>query len=136
MPIPDEMPLLTNVRAVLVDDDPDTREVLQTVLGSSGADVIAAESAAQGLAAIEQRAPDVIIADIGMPGEDGYSFIQKARGILAARGVHPPAIALTAYARLEDRERTLAAGFQRHIAKPADPRIVVLAVTELVGPSA
>ena len=135
MPIPDEMPLLTNVRVVLVDDDPDTREVLHTVLGSSGADVIAAESAAQGLAAIEQRAPDVIIADIGMPGEDGYSFIQKARGILAARGVQPPAIALTAYARLEDRERMLAAGFQRHIAKPADPRLVVLAVTELVGPS-
>jgi PAS domain S-box-containing protein len=134
--IPDQMPLLTNVRVVLVDDDPDTREVLHAVLGTSGADVIAAESTAQGLAAIEQRVPDVIIADIGMPGEDGYAFIEQARTLLAARGVQPPAIALTAYARLEDRERVLAAGFQRQIAKPADPRTVVMAVTELVRPSA
>ena len=69
---------------------------MRHVLGTSGADVISADSAAQGLAAIEQRVPDVIIADIGMSGEDGCPFIQKARTILAARGVQSPAITLTA----------------------------------------
>jgi PAS domain S-box-containing protein len=135
-PIPEPLPQLTNVRVVLVDDDPDTRDVLSVVLGVSGALVATAESAAQAIALIEQDAPDVIIADIGMPDEDGYAFIQRARRILAARGADPPAIALTAYARSEDRERALAAGYQRHIPKPFDPRAVVLAVTELVRPSA
>jgi CheY-like chemotaxis protein len=131
--IPERLPALTNLRIVVVDDDPNTREVLSTVLVMSGAEVITAESSTQALALIDEQVPDVIIADVGMPGEDGYTFIQKVRGRLP-EAVRPPAIALTSYARIEDRDRAIAAGFQRHIPKPFDPRAVVLAVTELVAP--
>jgi CheY-like chemotaxis protein len=130
---PEDWPLLTNVRVVVVDDDPDAREVLSTVLSRSGAEVTAVESAAQALAHIESRAPDVIIADIGMPDEDGYAFIEKVRTVAAGRGGEAPAIALTAYARGEDRARALAAGYQLHIAKPFDPAAVVKAVAQLSG---
>jgi CheY-like chemotaxis protein len=76
----------------------------------------------------------VIIADIGMPDQDGYAFIHKVRQIAPDRGGLAPAIALTAYARKEDRERALAAGFQLHVSKPFNPRVVVEAVARLVSP--
>jgi PAS domain S-box-containing protein len=126
-------PMLTNVHVVVVDNDTDTREVLSAVLGRLGADVVAADSAAQALAQIEARRPDVIIADIGMPDDDGYTFIRKVRSVTADRGGDAPAIALTAYAREEDRQRALEAGYQLHIAKPFDPRAVVKAVAQLVA---
>jgi PAS domain S-box-containing protein len=125
-------PLLTNVRVVVVDDDLDTREVLTTVLRRSQAEVIAVDSAAEALAQIDSRTPDVIIADIGMPGVDGYALIQKVRVRPADRGGRTPAIAVTAYAREQDRERALAAGYQLHVSKPFDPNDVVKAVAQLV----
>jgi CheY-like chemotaxis protein len=126
-------PTFANLRVLVVDDDADTREIVRTVLGDAGADVIAATSAAEGLALIEERVPDVIIADVGMPGQDGYAFIQDVRARLSPSGPPPPAIALTAYARAADRERALAAGFQRHLPKPFDPRTLTLTVAELLS---
>ena len=102
-------------------------------LHRSGAEVVAAESAAQGVELLEQQPPDVIIADIGMPDQDGYTFMRRVRSRPDAKE-RPPAIALTAYARKEDRERALAAGFQRHMSKPADPSAVLASVAELVSP--
>jgi PAS domain S-box-containing protein len=126
------LPTLTDVRVMLVDDDTETRDVLTLFLKKSGARVFAAESAAQGVALLEEHKPDVIIADIGMPGEDGYAFIRTVRTNTATCETQPLVIALTAYARQEDRERALAAGFQRHMAKPVNPSEVVTAVAELL----
>jgi PAS domain S-box-containing protein len=132
---PADLPTLANVHVVIVDDDPDTREVLTTALSQVGADVAAIDSAAQALAHIEMRVPDVIIADIGMPDEDGYAFIRKVRQVEADRGGQAPAIALTAYARRDDRERALAAGYQLHLSKPFNPSAIVHAVARLVSAS-
>jgi CheY-like chemotaxis protein len=120
---------------LVVDDDADTREIVRAVLGDAGAEVRTATSATEGLALIEQQVPDVIIADVGMPGEDGYAFMQRVRARLSDVSIQPAAIALTAYARAADRERALAAGFQHHLSKPFNPRALALAVAELVSPS-
>jgi PAS domain S-box-containing protein len=135
-PSPDaveHLPSLANIRVVVVDDDPDTREVLKTVLSQVGALVVAADSASEALAQIAAAPPDVIIADIGMPDEDGYSFIQKVRHSSPKLGGAAPAIALTAFARREDRERALAAGYQRHLSKPLNPSTLVKAVADLLS---
>ena len=95
--------------------------------------MLAADSAARALALIEQRAPDVIVADIGMPDEDGYAFIEQVRQLTPAKAT--PAIALTAYARKEDGQRALAAGYQLHVPKPFDPRTIVEAVHRAVASS-
>ena len=125
---------LKDIAVLLVDDDPETRDVLTTFLATAGAHVTATDSAARESAPRRgPPVPDVIVADIGMPGEDGYTFINKVRSSNGSKD-QPPAIALTAYARKEDRERALKAGFQRHISKPADPSDVLLAVAELLPP--
>jgi PAS domain S-box-containing protein len=111
---------LENVDVLVVDDDPETREVLRVVLGFEGARVTTAPSVADAVAAIEQRWPDVLVSDIGMPGEDGYDLIRRVRGLEALSGRHLPAIALTAYAAAEDRRRTLRAGYDTHLAKPVE----------------
>ena len=126
----EQLPSLTDVHVVIVDDDADTREVLSTLLNQVGARVSAVESTAQAMAEIEASPPDVIIADIGMPNEDGYALIEKIR---SAGGDRPAAIALTAYARKEDRERAIAAGYQLHLTKPFNPSAVVHAVARLVA---
>jgi PAS domain S-box-containing protein len=131
-PIP-QLPSLSGRRVLVVDDDGDTREVVTTVLTEVGATVVAADSAAQALAAIETSRPDAIIADIGMPGEDGYTFMQKVRRAEAQHGITVPAIALTAFARREDRERAMAAGYQRHLSKPLNPSILVHVLADLLG---
>ena len=134
--VADYLPRLTRVRVVVVDDNPDTRELLTTVLGEAGADVVAVTSAGDALAEIESHAPDVIIADIGRPEEDGYALIRRVRAIAADRGGRARAIALTAYTRKEDRERALAAGFQVHLSKPFNPTAVVQLVARLLSASA
>ena len=111
---------LENVDVLVVDDDAETREVLKVALGFEGARVTTAPSVADAVAAIEARWPDVLVSDIGMPGEDGYDLIRRVRRLEAARGRHIPAIALTAYAAAEDRRRTLQAGYDRHLAKPVE----------------
>jgi PAS domain S-box-containing protein len=116
--------LLQGVRALIVDDDPDSLELLDHVLVSAGAQVTAAKSAHEGLAA---GGPfDIIVSDIGMPGMDGYSFIRCLRSREA--GADVPAIALTAYAREVDAKHALRAGYQEHFAKPVDARKLIQAV--------
>jgi CheY-like chemotaxis protein len=133
LPELDRYPDLTGVRVLVIDDEPDTRALLGTVLQRFGAEVRDAVSAAQGLSDAEKWKPMAIVCDIGMPGEDGYSFIQKLRESERASGGFTPAVALTAYARTEDRLRALSSGFQIHVAKPIEPVELALVVSGLLA---
>jgi PAS domain S-box-containing protein len=114
-------PSLAGLRLLLVDDDEDTLAVLDLTLRHFGAAVQSVASAADAFEVVQQWAPDVLICDIGMPGEDGFAFIARVRGLPSGQGGNVKAIALTAYAREEDRQRALASGFQHHLPKPVDP---------------
>jgi CheY-like chemotaxis protein len=120
---------------LVVDDDTDTREVVREILQYAGAKVITSGSARETRALIDRFQPDVLIADIGMPDEDGYSLIQKIREQEPA-GRHLPAIALTAHTRPEDVEHALKAGFHAHVAKPVDPSLLVSSIVSLLRPAA
>jgi PAS domain S-box-containing protein len=134
---PPEMPSLRGIRAVVVDDETDARELVATILQETGARVTVAASAREALSVItDEEPPDVLIADVGMPDEDGYWLIRHVRVLDTARGTRVPAIALTAYARTEDRLRLLAAGFQIHVPKPVDPIELATVVAAVVGRSA
>ncbi|MBV8860024.1 MAG: PAS domain S-box protein [Acidobacteria bacterium] len=111
---------LDGVKVLVVDDEPDTREMLKAGLGQCGASVFVAASAAEALEEIEKSAPDLIISDIGMPGEDGYELMKRVRKLPPERGGRVPAIALTAYARVEDRMQALRVGYQMHVPKPVE----------------
>jgi CheY-like chemotaxis protein len=124
---------LEGLRVLVVDDEPDTRHVLSAVIRKSGAEVRACGSAHEALEALVEWKPDVLMSDIGMPGEDGYSLIKKVRALSNERGGQIPAAALTAYAREEDRERALAAGYQIHVAKPIGSRELVVTIAGLAG---
>jgi signal transduction histidine kinase/CheY-like chemotaxis protein len=126
---PSVPPLLAGTRVLVVDDDPDTRDVVRAILEHAGAEVLTTESAADTRACLQRANPDVIIADIGMPKEDGYSLLRSVRTLApdGIRGV--PAIALTAHARPEDVEEALASGFQMHLAKPVNSSRLLSAVT-------
>jgi CheY-like chemotaxis protein len=121
---------LVGLRVLFVDDDRRTREAVLEVLELSGAVVETAESAAEGAAAVTRFDPQVILCDIAMPGEDGYTFMRKLRA-REASGPSTPALALTALASKEDRDRAIAAGFQLHLAKPIDIDRLRDAVLEL-----
>jgi len=127
LPAHTDYPRLTDLRVLVVDDDPDSNEVVRTLLVACGADVRVAGSAADGLEELRRWVPDVLVSDIGMPGEDGYAFLRKVR---AQRGdlASVPAVALTAYATSEDRVRIFSAGFQMHVAKPIEPAELVTVV--------
>ena len=120
-------PSLNGLRVLIVDDEFDARELVTTMLERSGATVRSAASASEGLERLESWKPDVLIADIGMPVEDGYGLIRKVRALPKEQGGTTPALALTAYARTEDRVRALSAGYQVHLSKPVD-RIELAAV--------
>ena len=122
---------LRGCRIVLVEDEPDGRELLAGSLWRAGADVVAVGSAAEGFEAIRRSAPDVLVSDIAMADEDGYSLIRRVRLLAPEHGGRVPAIAVSAYAREEDRLRALAAGFQQHLAKPLDPADLVALVARL-----
>ncbi|HVG28406.1 MAG TPA: hybrid sensor histidine kinase/response regulator [Pyrinomonadaceae bacterium] len=124
---------LTGVRVLVVDDEPDARELFARTLSECGAEALTAGSAAEALAAIESERPDVLLADIGMPGEDGYALIGKVRGLPPERGGRTPAAALTAYAHAEDRVRALRAGFQLHLPKPVTSAELVAAIANLAA---
>jgi PAS domain S-box-containing protein len=113
--------LLKGLRVLVVEDNSDDREVLFAELAQQGATVSASASAAEALTGLDQFRPDVLVADIAMPGEDGYSLIRKIRACPPDHGGLTPAIALTAYAGDANRKRVLEAGFQKHMTKPADP---------------
>ncbi|HEY7411382.1 MAG TPA: ATP-binding protein [Vicinamibacteria bacterium] len=123
---------LRGVRVLVVEDDQETRELIATVLGQRGARVTGVASAWEGLVALEQDPPDLVVSDLEMPGEDGYSFIRKLRARTDRSGKLLPAVALTGYAREEDRDEALRAGFQVHLPKPVDPLQMLAVVSELV----
>jgi CheY-like chemotaxis protein len=122
---------LRGIRVLVVDDEPDARETLQQILEHCNAEARTAGSAAEALRALEDWRPDVLLSDIGMPGEDGYELIQRVRSLPSERGGRTPAAALTAFARGEDRRRALRAGFQLHVAKPVDMRELATVVASL-----
>jgi CheY-like chemotaxis protein len=117
------------MKILVVDDEQDTRDLLVSMLGRCHAKVVAASSSAEAMALLREESPDAIISDVGMPDEDGYSFIQRVRQLPKEQGGQVPAIALTAYSRASDRRRALVAGFNMHVPKPIDPAelVVVLA---------
>jgi PAS domain S-box-containing protein len=124
---------LDGLRILIVDDEPDTLEMFTTMLMHTGAVVKTATSAAEAFDWLKQWRPDVLVSDIGMPQEDGYSLIKKVRALPADKGGRTPAIALTAYARTEDRMRALSYGFQMHIPKPPEPAELVVVIASLAG---
>lgn len=124
---------LRTLRVLVIDDEADVRSGLARLLENAGAEVITLESGAGAEHAIEQHRPHVLLIDIGMPGEDGYTLIRRIRALPAASGGTLPAISLTAHARSEDRARALASGFQRHLPKPIDFPMLVETIRTLVS---
>jgi PAS domain S-box-containing protein len=122
---------LSGVRVLVVDDQEDALALAHRVLASCGADVKAAAGADEALALLPSFRPDVLVSDIGMPGMDGYAFLRKVRALGAERGGRVPAVALTAFARPEDREQALQAGFRVHLTKPVEPAELVSAVARV-----
>jgi PAS domain S-box-containing protein len=122
---------LRGVHAVVVDDEPDARELVGRVLMDAGATVELAASAEEGLAAIRRSTPDVLVSDIGMPGEDGYSLLRRVRELPESGGGCVPAVALTAFARADDRRRALLSGFQMHVPKPVEPSELVAVIASV-----
>ncbi|MEO5760737.1 MAG: ATP-binding protein, partial [Vicinamibacteria bacterium] len=127
------VPSLDGLRVLVVDDEPDARTLLTAILEGHGAHVTTASSSSEALKEIERSPPDVLVSDIGMPGEDGYSLIRKVRGLTGGGPKAIPAAALTAYARMEDRTQAMFAGFQSHVAKPVDPDELLMVVATLAG---
>ncbi len=127
---------LRGKRILIVDDDPDARDLLERVMRSYGAEPAMASSAIEGLSRYEEQRPDGIISDIGMPGSDGYDFIRRVREIEHLRDlVLTPAVALTAFARHEDRDRALVAGYQQYVAKPFRPDTLVRLLAAAISSS-
>jgi signal transduction histidine kinase/DNA-binding response OmpR family regulator len=123
---------LRGLRVLVVDDEAETRELMQFVIEQCGASVSTAGSVAEGMRALTESRFDLLISDIGMPGEDGYAFIRKVRELPAEACGRIPALALTAYARVEDRTAALRAGFNMHLTKPIDPSELLVVLETLV----
>ncbi|HYP49594.1 MAG TPA: ATP-binding protein [Pyrinomonadaceae bacterium] len=125
-------PQLHGLRVLVVDDETDAREMLTFVLNQCQVEVRAAASAAEALAMLEDFNPHILVSDVGMPEEDGYDLIRKVRAKEKAAGHKPiPAIALTAYTRIEDRMQALSAGFQTHVPKPVEPAELAAVIASL-----
>jgi two-component system CheB/CheR fusion protein len=131
-PEPDRS-LLADVRVLVVEDEGDSREILATVLREWGAEVLTASSAAEALEALKSLRPDVLVSDIGMPGMDGFELLRQVRQRAPEAGGRVPAIALTAYTDDESRHQAVAAGFEEHLGKPAEPDALLAAVARLAG---
>jgi PAS domain S-box-containing protein len=126
-------PELTGLRVLVVDDELDARELVQSLLESCGAQVTSAATAAEAFARFLTDRPDVIVSDIGMPGEDGYSLIRRIRALQPEQGGRTPAVAVTAYAAGKDRTRALMEGFTHHVSKPTEPQELLAVVAAAVG---
>jgi CheY-like chemotaxis protein len=128
---------LDGVRILVVEDDPDTRSVMALLLADAGAVVVTAGTAEDGMRQLLAQPFDVLLCDIGLPGEDGYSFLRRARAkVDSARTL--PSLALSAFARPRDKQRAREAGFDGHLAKPVDPSALLRTLAELLpaGPKA
>lgn len=132
---PGQLPRLDAVRILVVDDDPDGREMVAELLQAQGATVAICASAADALALLPQFRPDVLLADIAMPGVDGYELQERLRTTVPA-DLRPRSIALTAYARAEDKERVLAHGYAAHVAKPVDAMLLIRTILKLLPTTA
>jgi signal transduction histidine kinase/ActR/RegA family two-component response regulator len=130
-----DQPKLAGLNILVVDDEADARDLLAIRLQQYGAEVITAASAEAALEALRRRKPrpDLIVSDIAMPGEDGYSLIRRLRAMEPDEGGRIPAIALTAYSRTKDRVQALAAGFQMHMPKPVNAAELAIAITSIIG---
>jgi signal transduction histidine kinase/CheY-like chemotaxis protein len=124
---------LSGIAVLVVDDDVDARELIERALADCHAVVWAAGTAAEALELVERVRPQVLVSDIGMPGVDGYELLRRVRGLGLVRGGGVPAVALTAFARSEDRTRALRAGFLAHVPKPVDPSELIATVASVVG---
>lgn len=124
---------LVGLRVLVIDDEPEARTIIGRLIGRAGAEVKTCSSASEGLVELVEWRPTVILSDIAMPDEDGYSFISKVRSLPNEKGGETPAAALTAYAREEDRAQALAAGYQMHLSKPIDANHLVTTVARLAG---
>jgi PAS domain S-box-containing protein len=124
---------LSNVRILVIDDEPDALEMIQRVLSDTGATVATAASGREALAAIDRQSPDVLVSDIGMPGMDGYELMRGVRAFQNKSGVRFPTVALTAFARSEDRTRALLAGFAAHVAKPVEAPELIATIAAVTG---
>jgi PAS domain S-box-containing protein len=124
---------LNGVRVLVVDDETDARDLVKRLLEDCDAQVKSAATAAEAIAVLCGEKFDVVVSDIGMPGEDGYSLIRRIRQLPINQGKNTPAIALTAYASAQDRVKSITAGFQNHIAKPVDPAELIAMVASLAG---
>ena len=127
--------LLRNVKLLIVDDEPDARDLLLYAFSRYGAQVTTASSVRDAVASYRKEKPDLLLSDLGMPFGDGFTLIKEIRTLEAKSGKYTPAIALSSFARDEDRTRSLAAGFQMHIPKPIDPDELVVAVAKLLEKS-
>jgi CheY-like chemotaxis protein len=128
-------PRIDGLRVLVVDDEEDALLLVSEVLAARGAEVHAVKSAREALETLAGIMPDVIVSDIGLPEEDGYSLIRKIRSLPSESGGRTPAVALTAYAREEDAHRAFAAGYQIHLAKPVEPVELATVVANLGGRS-
>ena len=126
---------LDGVRVLLVDDYPAVREVITRLLEEYGARVTAVPGVPEALEALGREQPNVVLADIEMPGEDGYALIRKVRALPKDRGGETPAAALTRSTGVAERDRVLQAGFQEHVPKPVNARLLVDVVTTLAAPA-
>jgi PAS domain S-box-containing protein len=124
---------LTGTRVLLVDDEADNRELLAFIIKEYGAQVMGVASAGEVFAIIESFKPHILVSDIGMPESDGYTLVKQVRSLQSVQGGVIPAIAITAYAREEDRQLALSAGFQEHISKPVEPKKLVEAIANLLN---
>jgi PAS domain S-box-containing protein len=141
-PLADRMPsggqvpqAALGIRVLVVEDDVETRDILSAILERAGFSYRVATRASEALSVLDDWQPDVIVSDIGMPDMDGYAFVRHLRARPAAQGGHIPALALSAFARAEDRELALRSGYQAHIAKPVEPADLVTAIATLTGQS-
>jgi len=126
------LPQLNGVQALLVDDEPDSLDLIRRVLEERGAHVVTANSSEDALRMLDVSTPDILISDIGMPGMDGFQFMRRVREI-EPKNRRVPALALTAFARAEDRKRAILAGYQAHLAKPFDMSELVIVIAGLLG---
>jgi signal transduction histidine kinase/CheY-like chemotaxis protein len=126
-----ELRMLSGLSILVVDDEPDARELLEVVLEDAGARAVSASSVDAALALLKEQRFSAIVSDIGMPSRDGYELLREVRKLGAEQGGRTPAVALTAFARSADRTRAMLAGYQVHLAKPIDPRELVAALKSL-----
>lgn len=125
---------LVGIHVLVVEDEPDARELVGELLESRGAEVELAASAAEAYESLDRHVPDVIVSDVGMPGEDGYQFVRRLRELPAGAGGATPVVALTAYTSAQDRRRCSEAGYDCHLSKPVDADELVRVLERLSKP--